>query len=102
MLPSISKIAQPGSETEEEIDNSFAGISGVSNHMTCDQSLMSNIKETRIRLEINLPNGKTAMITHTRTVKLENNLKLENVLCVPKFRHNMLFVNKQAYTANQV
>lgn len=44
--------------------------------------------------KINLPNGKTASITYNGNVILKNGIHLSNVLYVPGFRHNMLFVNK--------
>ena len=68
--------------------------SGASDHMTCDLSLLSEFEETKNKPKINLPNGKTNVITHTGIVRLENNLKLQNVLCVPEFKHNLLSVNK--------
>ena len=43
---------------------------------------------------INLPDGNIAPITHFGFVSLTNNLKLHNVLCVPKFRFKLLSVSK--------
>ncbi|VFQ62855.1 unnamed protein product [Cuscuta campestris] len=66
-----------GSDTEDELDSSFAGFAAVGN-----------------RLKINLPNGNTSDITHCGGVKLKNGLNLKKVLVVPEFKHNLLSVNK--------
>ena len=62
--------------------------------MTCDDDGLINLVETRNNPKLNLPNGKTAVITHVGDKKLENNLVLKNVLLVPEFKHNLLSVNK--------
>ena len=110
LLPSISKATKSGSETEEEPDTTFPCLvscysassdmntciinSGALDHMTCDLSLLFEFEETKNKPKINLLNGKIDVITHTGTVRLENNLKLQNVLCVPEFKHSLLSVNK--------
>ncbi|VFQ69944.1 unnamed protein product [Cuscuta campestris] len=66
-----------GSDTEDELDSSFAGFATVGN-----------------RLKINLPNGNTSDITHCGGVKLKNGLNLKKVLVVPEFKHNLLSLNK--------
>ncbi|VFQ61063.1 unnamed protein product [Cuscuta campestris] len=102
-----------GSDTEDELDSSFAGFagmvsclcvnaenvdwiidSGASDHMTGDISHIENVVAVGNRLKINLPNGNTSDITHCGGVKLKNGLNLKKVLVVPEFKHNLLSVNK--------
>lgn len=96
------------SETDDELDH-FSGMitccqatsnsqdwiidSGASDHMTSHISNLSQFK-TAIALHINLPNGSQAAISHIGTVILPTGLKLQKVLCVPKFQHNLLSVQK--------
>lgn len=43
---------------------------------------------------INLPTGSTAAISYTGTVAISPTLSLNDVLCVPNFKHNLLSVQK--------
>lgn len=42
---------------------------------------------------INMPIGETSNITHTWNIFLESNIRLNNVLYIPAFKHNLLSVN---------
>ncbi|XP_056687654.1 uncharacterized protein [Spinacia oleracea] len=111
LLPIPSK-AGPGSDTEDEMDTSFAGMvscyyadatcqewiidTGASHHMTGNLNVMLNPERCEDNPQINLPTGQTSDISHTGSVKLHNYLELKNVLCVPAFKHNLLSVKKLA------
>ena len=45
---------------------------------------------------VNLPNGETASITYIEIVQILAKLVLYNVLCVPSFTFNLLFVSQLA------
>ncbi|KAL2899000.1 Retrovirus-related Pol polyprotein from transposon RE2 [Bienertia sinuspersici] len=110
LVPEDERKKKGGSDTEEELDADFAGMvasfnacaklkewivdSGASNHMICDINQLSNKKEIEKAGRINLPNGKSSKITHCGTVNLKNSMKLKRVLCVPKFKQNLMSVNK--------
>uniref|UniRef100_A0A803LNL9 Retrotransposon Copia-like N-terminal domain-containing protein n=1 Tax=Chenopodium quinoa TaxID=63459 RepID=A0A803LNL9_CHEQI len=102
--------AVKGSETDEELDNSFSSMvschlastlkhgwvidSGASDHMTCDLSKFAELKAATGFPKITLPTGDSASISHTGNVNLCSSLTLQNVLCVPNFRYNLLSVPK--------
>lgn len=68
--------------------------SGASDHMT---PYLSNLDSSSVFISsthINLPTSATAKITHTGNITLSNGLVLNNVLCVPYFKHNLLSVQK--------
>jgi hypothetical protein len=109
LLPSGSGSKQ-GSETEDEMDGTFAGMvfsycayasvdkwiidSEATDHMICDGNMLTTVRETRNQPKMNLPTGKCATITHIGNVQLNCGVNLRDVLCVPDFRHNLLSVQK--------
>lgn len=107
LLPTTSR----GGDTDEEIDGLYAGMvschfvdsiknkewiidSGASDHMTGMYEILRDVGESQNTPKINLPTGETSLITHSGNVKLNNNMELKKVLCVPTFKHNLLSVNK--------
>lgn len=108
LLPTPSKTG--GSETDEEMDCSYAGMvsccfantrscewiidSGASDHITGTFECLIEPERSKKEPKLNLPTGDTSLITHCGKVMLANNLKLENVLFVPSFKHNLLSVQK--------
>ena len=62
--------------------------------MVSDIALIDKAIKSPKKPRINLPNGETVNITHTGEVRLNNNMVLKEVLCVPEFKHNLLSVNK--------
>ncbi|XP_074323954.1 uncharacterized protein LOC141660872 [Apium graveolens] len=104
---------QQGYETDEEINIGFSGMaykndvkklendgwiidSGASDHMTSSQKNLINVKRAPTSYTITLPTGATTLITHIGNVVLQNGLKLNNVLYVPQFNHNLLSIHKLA------
>ncbi|XP_074265248.1 uncharacterized protein LOC141587673 [Silene latifolia] len=99
-------------ETKDEIETNFAGMalnscnnvnvrshewiidSGASDHMISDLSLLENCKELTEKPKINLPNGGASHVSHTGSFQLKNGMKLNKVLYVPSFKHNLLSVQK--------
>lgn len=115
LLPSSSK-NKADCDTDEEIDDSFAGMiychaataqndnwiidSGASDHMTSRYDQLINPVMACNKPRINLPNGKTAEISHVGSVCVNNGLKLRNVLYVPEFKHNLMSVSKLLQNEN--
>lgn len=114
LLPTPSEVG--GSETEDEMDYSYAGMvsfhlaetipnewiidSGASHHMTGCVNLLEDAVRSKGVSKINLPTGDTSLITHYGTVKLKNNVTLANVMVVPGLKHNLLSVQKLAKDEN--
>lgn len=110
LLPMPSK--NTGADTDDEMDTGYAGMvscylaeacnnewiidTGASHHMTGNIDILEQIEECRDGSKVNLPTEQTSSISHTGLVKLSNELKLNNVLYVPAFRHNLLSVKKLA------
>ena len=110
LVPSGSKSSKAGYDTEEELDQNFAGMiscniasksmnnwiidSGASDHMTGNIHHLERPIPTKGKPKIHLPNGKTLEITHIGDVNLQNNLKLKHVLYIPEFHHSLLSVSK--------
>ncbi|XP_056688057.1 uncharacterized protein [Spinacia oleracea] len=100
--------ATPGSDTKDEMDTGIAGMvscyyanaigqewiidTGASLHMTGNLNMLLNSVKCDDFPQINFPTGKTSDITHTEIVKLHNHLQLNNLLCVPAFKHNLLVI----------
>lgn len=97
-------------QSEEEYDSPFSGMitcgavesttrewivdSGASDHMTCSLNLLHNVRPTPSHLNIKLPTGNTANITHIGDTVFKCGITLVNVLFVPQFTHNLLSVTK--------
>ena len=64
--------------------------------MVCDQNLLTYSKPV-IGRTVELPNGSITQVTHIGKVHLSPDLILENVLCVPYFRLNLISISKLAY-----
>uniref|UniRef100_A0A803MRG5 Retrovirus-related Pol polyprotein from transposon TNT 1-94-like beta-barrel domain-containing protein n=1 Tax=Chenopodium quinoa TaxID=63459 RepID=A0A803MRG5_CHEQI len=110
LVPATLKPGKSGYETEEEIDANFTGMifchnvfnienrwiidSGTTHHMIGDVKQLETCEPVNVKGKTNLPIGKTTSISCTRNMVLKNGLKLHNVLCVPKFKHNLLSVGK--------
>lgn len=72
---------------------------GCNNHMICSP-LFYYFTPKPIKASINLPNGITILATYIGSACLSNTLFLHNVLCIPKFLFNLLFVFKLTKQSN--
>lgn len=110
LIPQLQASQVKGSDTEDELDCHFSGMiscnqaigntnewiidSGASDHMTPYlHNLMKTVPAAK-GTTINLPTGDTVTVTHTGTAKVGKDLKLDSVLCVPFFKHNLLSVQR--------
>lgn len=98
------------SDTDDELDEYFLGMasclntqsqptewivdSGASDNMTYNLSSQQNCLPSSDNGKINLPTGDNVVISHIGKISLAPGLVLDKVLCVPAFKHNLLFVHK--------
>ncbi|XP_039045779.1 uncharacterized protein LOC120185691 [Hibiscus syriacus] len=69
--------------------------SGATDHMLSDfNRLKSHVPCTSASRLVHLPNGQTSPITHIGSGYLDQNNTLKNVLYIPNFAHNLLYVSK--------
>jgi hypothetical protein len=69
--------------------------SGATDHIICDKSLFSRIdEELNFPISVQLPNGNISHIRVTGTVNLSPQIILKNVLYVPEFQFNLIYVSK--------
>lgn len=110
LVPHLQNQTMKTAETEEDAPYHFSGMistmtstksaeewiidSGASDHMTPHLKLLHKATPTGHSPLINLPNGDTTVISHKGMATLPNGLKLEDILCVPNFKHNLLSVQK--------
>ncbi|KAK9682189.1 hypothetical protein RND81_10G056600 [Saponaria officinalis] len=110
LLRSVPGGSNMGHDTDEEIDQGFAGMitcnhvnmseniwvidSGASDHMSTSLKGMKHVRVLKNKLKITLPNGQTTLVTHMGSIYLRNGVKLCNVLVVPAFNQNLLSVQK--------
>lgn len=73
---------------------------GALDHMTPDLQTLLNSKFLSTTPIINLPTGDITTISHSGTVILSSDLVLQNVMCVPSFKDNLLSVQMLVKDAN--
>lgn len=69
---------------------------GATNHMISDANLLLNkIKLNKAEAKkVHLPNGGVTYVTHIGSCELSNGDIVDNVLCFPDFKNNLLSVSK--------
>ncbi|XP_019197689.1 PREDICTED: uncharacterized protein LOC109191485 [Ipomoea nil] len=67
--------------------------SGATDHITCSLEYLESSYQVS-GISVKMPNGKTAEVTHIGKVKLDNNILLQNVLCIPTFAFNIVSASK--------
>ena len=68
---------------------------GATDHMVHFVSCFTTIIDI-LNTHVNLPNGEVALVTQIGTVKINENLILYNVLCVPSLSFNLISVSQLA------
>jgi len=61
--------------------------------MICSMLFFTSITSA-ISKFIRLPNGQYASVTHIGTIKISESFVLTDVLCIPSFSFNLIYVNK--------
>ena len=100
------------SETNEEIDVNFAGNvtffctishkhdwildSGVTDYIAMGISLLKELRRPSSNCYFSLSNAQTVEIVGIGDIELNSGMMLKNVLCVPKFKYNLLSMSKLA------
>ena len=73
--------------------------SGATNHIILDSSLFTKHTSSLIST-VKLPTGSSAPITSTRTVPLNSDITLNNVLCVSSFHLNLMSASQVTDSLN--
>uniref|UniRef100_A0A803NB22 Integrase catalytic domain-containing protein n=1 Tax=Chenopodium quinoa TaxID=63459 RepID=A0A803NB22_CHEQI len=68
--------------------------SGATDHMASNLALFSDIHKLPNHVKVSLPDGSVKLVLHSGIVNLNSQVKLDNVLYIPEFRHNLLSVGK--------
>jgi len=68
--------------------------SGSSQHMTHDKTLLNNFKQLPFPIQVTLPNSYKVKVYSLGSVLISPEIELHNVLYIPFFNHNLLFVNQ--------
>lgn len=80
--------------TKSSNDSVWIVDSGASDHVAYDLSLLHNIKKLFFTCYITMPNGKRTPIIHSGSMFLRDKIELHNVLYIPSFQYNLLYVSK--------
>ena len=65
---------------------------GATDHIVCSMHLLTSFTAISHTV-IELPDREAALVTHVGTIKLSSHITLTNVLCVPSFSFNLIFVS---------
>lgn len=72
----------------------FGSLTGPSEHMTFDSTIIVNIKPLLSLVNVNLPNSRRVRVTLAGQVTIHPDLTLHRVLYVPNFKFNLISVNR--------
>ncbi|KAL2901891.1 Retrovirus-related Pol polyprotein from transposon RE2, partial [Bienertia sinuspersici] len=108
LLPSLSK--NGGGDGDDDLEGSYSGMvtcnlvnaekkewiidCGATHHMSSCEEALYDVKSVTSNSCINLPTGESSKITGFGREVLDNGLNLGKVMMIPKFRHNLLSVQK--------
>nr|KYP74880.1 Copia protein [Cajanus cajan] len=76
------------------INNVWVLDSGASHHMTSIYSQLDEVQDFSIPLRITVPTGDVVLVHKKGTIKLNENIKLYDVLFIPEFRYNLISIHK--------
>jgi hypothetical protein len=68
--------------------------SGATNHITSSPSLLVNSRQNSILPPVIMPSGEQAPIASTGTLPLNSVISLKNVLGVPSFKVDLMFISR--------
>ncbi|XP_074266801.1 uncharacterized protein LOC141590089 [Silene latifolia] len=74
--------------------NSWILDTGASNHMCSNKALFSDLRHLEKPYSISLPNGQIVYINNIGSVPVTPGFSLQNVLYVPYFQINLLYIRK--------
>ncbi|KAF7810093.1 uncharacterized protein G2W53_036836 [Senna tora] len=67
---------------------------GASSHMCCNKRLLINLRVLENSIHVHLPDGTMQNVEYTGSVVVQGKIHLHNVFFLPKFKYNLLSVNK--------
>ena len=73
--------------------------SGSINHIASDSQFFTHTSSSFIP-NVNLPTDLIAAISYMSTIKFNDNVILKDVLCIPSFNLNLIFVGKVTNSLN--
>lgn len=79
--------------------NTWILDSGATDHMVCNPNLLTQSKRVE-NYTVELPDGSLASVTHIGQIIFSPNFILDNVLCVPLFRLNLISISKLAWDSS--
>lgn len=68
--------------------------SGATNHVAYRESVFTNFKKPENGIHVSIPNGDNFLIKGIGSVQLPNDVKIDDVMYIPKFKCNLLAVSK--------
>jgi hypothetical protein len=68
--------------------------SGATDHITSSLNLFVNSHQNSILPLVIMPSGEQAPITSTGTLPLNSVISLKNVLCVPSFKVDLMYISR--------
>ncbi|XP_075073941.1 uncharacterized protein LOC142161877 [Nicotiana tabacum] len=75
--------------------STMVAYAGASSHMVNDSSLLINTKSIDIKGgKVHLPTGSVTHVSHIGSVAFPKDLIVSNVMYIPEFKYNLLFVSK--------
>ncbi|XP_019164275.1 PREDICTED: uncharacterized protein LOC109160431 [Ipomoea nil] len=69
--------------------------SGATDHITCSMEYFEDSQRV-LGIFVKLPNGNVVGVTHIGQIKLSNHIALKNVLYIPSFTFNIIYVSRLA------
>ena len=68
--------------------------SGATHHITSSPTSLKHVDKNLSLAPVSLPSGDVAKITVTGSIQFNNSFQLNNVLCVPSFKVDLMSIGK--------